>query len=223
MADLYRHGYAIADLVLSDSACERITSDLPDVDAQRGGVRNLIEHPNVVSMVRSPKFAAAIGIPGLVAVKATLFDKTPQSNWRVQWHQDRMIAVKERRDVEGFGPWAVKRGVTHVEPPVRVLEEMVAVRVHLDDCGPDSGPLRVIPRSHKLGKLSDEQIAELTANALMAELALPQGALLLMRPLLLHASPPAVHAGHRRVLHIELAPRDVIAPLEWWSAVAPAT
>ena len=220
MADLYRHGYAIADLVLSDSACERIIADLPAVEEQRGGVRNLIDHPTVVSMVRSPKFAAAIGIPGLVAVKATLFDKTPESNWRVQWHQDRMIAVKERADVEGFGPWAVKRGVVHVEPPVRVLEEMVAVRVHLDDCGPDSGPLRVIPRSHKLGKLNDEQIAELTTNALMAELALPQGALLLMRPLLLHASLPAVQAGHRRVLHIELAPRDVIAPLEWWKAVA---
>ena len=220
MADLYRHGYTLAELVLSDSACERIAEMLPEVDDRRGGVRNLIEHPTVVAMIRSPKFAAAVGIPGLVAVKATLFDKTPESNWRVQWHQDRMIAVKERVDAEGFGAWTVKNGVPHVEPPARVLEEMVAVRVHLDASGPDNGPLRVIPGSHKRGKLPDEEIQKLAMSGPIAELTLPQGAMLLMRPLLVHASAPAVNATHRRVLHIELAPRHVIAPLAWHSAIA---
>jgi len=220
MPDLHRHGYTIADLVLSDSACERITSDLPDLAEGRGGVRNLIEHPTVAAMIRSPKFAAAVGIPGLLAVKATLFDKTPDANWRVQWHQDRMIAVKARADAEGFGPWTMKDGVPHVEPPARVLEEMVAVRVHLDDCGADNGPLRVIPSSHRRGKLAVKDIEALVTAGPIVEITVPRGALLLMRPLLVHSSAPAVTAAHRRVLHIELAPRDAVAPLAWHSAIA---
>jgi ectoine hydroxylase-related dioxygenase (phytanoyl-CoA dioxygenase family) len=185
MPDLHRHGYEIGDLVLSDSACERIAEELPEVGGGRGGVRDLIAHPTVVAMMERLRF------PGLVMVKATLFDKTPASNWRVQWHQDRVLKLGERR----------------VEPPPEVLEEMLAVRVHLDACGPDNGPLRVIPGSHRLGRLSAEEIARLAASGPIAELTLPQGALLYLRPLLVHSSPPAAAPGHRRVLHIELAPQ----------------
>lgn len=190
MADLHRHGYAIADLVLSDSACERITESMPDVDRGRGGVRDLLEHPTVAAMVRDRRFIAAIESPGLIAVKATLFDKTVAANWRVQWHQDRVMKIGERR----------------IEPPVDVLEQMLAVRVHLDESGPDNGPLRVIPGSHRRGKLSDEEIATLSATGPIALLTIPRGALLLMRPLLVHASSPALAPGHRRVLHIDFAP-----------------
>lgn len=206
-------------MVLSDSACERIAEELPEVASGRGGVRNLIDHPTVLAMCRDPRFARAVGVPGLVAVKATLFDKTPEANWRVQWHQDRMIAVRERREVEGYGPWAMKDGVPHVEPPAAVLEEMLAVRVHLDACGPESGPLRVIPSSHRRGKLSAEEIEHLAMTGPIAQVTLPQGALLLMRPLLVHASSPAAEAKHRRVLHLELASADAIKPLQWHRSV----
>jgi ectoine hydroxylase-related dioxygenase (phytanoyl-CoA dioxygenase family) len=220
--DLYRNGYALAELVLSQNACERLIDALPHVDAGRGGLRNLIDDETVVRVIRDERFAAAIASaaePGLVAVKATLFDKTPRANWRVAWHQDRAVAVREQRDVDGFGPWSVKRGVPHVEPPASVLERMVAVRIQLDDCGAGNGPLRVIRRSHRGGKLTDAQLAEAAATGPVAVLALPQGSLLLMRPLLVHASSPAETPAHRRVLHIELAPRDAIGPLEWYRAV----
>lgn len=184
MTDLHRHGYEISDLVLSDGACERIAEDLPDVEAGRGGVRDLAGHPTVIAMMERIRF------PGLSMIKATLFDKTPQSNWRVQWHQDRVI----------------RKGAQRIEPPVNVLEEMVAVRVHLDPCGPENGPLRVIPGSHRRGILSADEIAKLAHAGPIAELTLPQGAVLFMKPLLVHASSPAVVPGHRRVLHIELAP-----------------
>jgi hypothetical protein len=67
-------------------------------------------------------------------VKATLFDKTPDANWLVPWHQDLTISVKERVDIDGFGPWTVKAGVLSVQPPVSILERMLAIRIHLDDC-----------------------------------------------------------------------------------------
>ncbi len=221
-----RNGYAIADAVLSDTACDTIVNELPEVAAGRGGVRDLIGSAVVERVVRAPQFvravAAFIDLP-LVAVKATLFDKTAGSNWRVQWHQDRVIAVRERVELGAYGPWSSKNGVVHVEPPVHVLEAMAAVRIHLDDCGPDNGPLRVIPRSHTRGKLSAEEIARAAAANAEVQLALPRGSMLLMRPLLVHASSPAARAGHRRVLHIELAPPDLIHPLQWYRAIPLST
>ena len=93
-------------------------------------------------------------------VRAILFDKTPSANWKVVWHQDLTIAVRERGVVSGFGPWSEKEGVVHVQPPIELLERMLAVRVHLDDCGADNGPVRVLPASHRVGRLSGEAIDE---------------------------------------------------------------
>lgn len=75
------------------------------------------------------------------------------------WHQDLTIAVQERLDVPGYGPWTVKAGVTHVQPPVAVLERMVAVRLHLDDCGAENGPVRVLRGSHRLGRMAAAELA----------------------------------------------------------------
>lgn len=222
MIDLDGAGYAVADLVLTSDQCERIASSLPGVTGGRGGVRNLLGHPTVQQLLvhaRLGKYLWELTGRELVAVKATLFDKTHKSNWRVQWHQDRVIAVRERLDVPGYGPWTTKAGALHVEAPSAVLAQMLAVRIHLDDCGPDNGPLRVIAGSHLTGKLSVGELADTVADNHMVELHVPQGALLLMRPLLVHSSAPALTAEHRRVLHIELAPAEAISPLQWQTAV----
>lgn len=220
--DLEASGFTIAELVLSDSQCEHIAASLPGVAGGRGGVRNLIDHPTVVQLLLHERFGQYLwSVVGreLVAVKATLFDKTPEANWRVQWHQDRVIAVKERIEAPGYGPWTKKAGSLHVEAPAAVLAQMLAVRIHLDECGPDNGPLRVIPGSHHRGKLGERQLAAAVAAGAMTELYVPQGAILLMRPLLVHSSTPARATEHRRVLHIELAPPESISPLQWQSAV----
>jgi ectoine hydroxylase-related dioxygenase (phytanoyl-CoA dioxygenase family) len=212
-------GYAIADFVLADHQCAHIASSLPAVTGTaRAGVRNLITHPTVVALLshqRLGKYLWSVTGRDLVAVKATLFDKTGDTNWRMQWHQDRTIAVKERLDVAGFGPWSTKAGALHVEAPREVLAQMLAIRIHLDASGPDNGPLRVIPASHLLGKLTEADLEREVARADVAELHVPQGSLLLMRPLLIHSSPAAHSPDHRRVLHIEFAPIEAISPLKW--------
>jgi ectoine hydroxylase-related dioxygenase (phytanoyl-CoA dioxygenase family) len=224
VTDLDGDGYALADLVLAAHQCEHIASSLPALTAAgRAGVRDLISHPTVARLLQHERLGAclwsAIG-RNLVAVKVTMFDKTPSANWRAQWHQDRAIAVKERLTVHGYGPWSSKNGMAHVEPPEGVLAQMVAIRIHLDDCGADNGPLRVIPGSHLAGKLSEAEIADMVATRPMVELSAPQGSLILMRPLLLHASSPSLLPVHRRVLHIEFAPREAISPLQWHTSVA---
>ncbi len=220
--DLEGAGYALADIVLAEHQCEHIAASLPSATAGRGGVRNLMSHPTVVRLLHHEtlgRYLWSVTGRDLVAVKATLFDKTHETNWRVQWHQDRAIAVKERLDVPGYGPWSTKSGSLHVEPPAEVLAQMLALRVYLDVCGSDNGPLRVIPGSHRSGKLEERQLANLVAAGKTVELYVPQGAFLLMRPLLVHSSSAARVAGHRRVLHIEFAPPESISPLQWHTAL----
>ena len=222
--DLEGDGYTLADVVLADHQCAYISSSLPGIlGASRGGVRNLIGHPTVLALLSHARLGkylwSAIG-RDVVAVKATLFDKTVDANWRVQWHQDRTIAVKERLYVTGFGPWTTKDGSLHVEAPDDVLKQMVAIQIHLDPCGADNGPLRVIPGSHLLGKVPESELSDVVGRGPVVELHVPQGALLLMRPLLIHSSSVARAPEHRRVLHIEFAPSEIISPLKWQNTVA---
>ena len=222
MNDLDGAGYALTDLILAGHQCEHLAASLPAVSGGGGGVRNLISHPTVIRFLLHEKVGAYLwSVVGreLVAVKATLFDKTPETNWRVQWHQDRMIAVKERLDVPGYGPWSTKSGSLHVDAPSGVLGQMLAMRVHLDDCGSENGPLRVIPGSHRAGKLAEQQVAEMASGSPIVEVCAAQGAIMLMRPLLVHSSSLARTAAHRRVLHVELAPKESISPLQWQTAV----
>jgi ectoine hydroxylase-related dioxygenase (phytanoyl-CoA dioxygenase family) len=224
MDDLEGDGYALADIVLAKHQCEHIAASLPAlIGAGRGGIRNLISHPTVIQLLHHERLGSYLwSVVGrdLVAVKATLFDKTADANWRTQWHQDSLIAVKERMQAAGYDSWSTKSGVLHVEAPDQVLAQMLAIRVHIDECGADNGPLRAIPGSHLSGKLGDDGVAEIVAGRPAVELHVPQGALLLMRPLLVHSSVPARAPQHRRVLHIELAPPEAISPLQWHSAIA---
>lgn len=222
MTELNVAGFAIADISLTREQCDYIALSLPIVEGGRGGIRNLISHPTVQQVLMHAQLGRYLwSVVGreLVAVRATLFDKTNDSNWRAQWHQDRAITVKERLDVAGYGPWTTKVGVLHVEPPASVLAQMLAVRIHLDDCGPGNGPLRVIPGSHEGGKLSEQQLQASIADGTATEIRVPKGGLLLMRPLLVHSSVPARIPGHRRVLHIEFGPVEAISPLKWETAV----
>jgi ectoine hydroxylase-related dioxygenase (phytanoyl-CoA dioxygenase family) len=151
-------------------------------------------------------------------VRGLLFDKTPDANWKVAWHQDLSIAVRQRIEVPGFGPWSNKAGVTHVQPPVAVLENMITVRLHLDDCGPENGPLRVLPGSHSAGVLAPASIGQWTRDVAPVDCHVAAGGAVVMRPLLLHASSTANCPGHRRVVHLEFASGPLPGGLEWFEA-----
>lgn len=221
-----RDGYFIHDDVVSRDEVEQLrqaVASLPvrqEVRRKRNvyGVRNMLEIcPAVAALAansRVRRFATAVLGEHAFAVRAIFFDKVPDANWSLFWHQDNVIAVKERRDAPGFIAWSQKAGVWQVQPPVEILAQMVAVRVHLDGCGPGNGALRVLPGSHRFGWLDDElddwkrRVAEVVC-------AVRCGGVVAMCPLTLHASAASEQAGHRRVVHIEYAAADLPAELEW--------
>ena len=218
-------GWFATDPVVDTRTLDALAVELqPLLDAERGhgGVRNLLDGSAAVrALARSRpvrSIAEAVLGDGCFVVRALLFDKTPVANWKVVWHQDLTIAVRERRDVEGYGPWSEKGGVTHVQPPPELLEQMLAIRVHLDDCGVDNGPVRVIKGTHRLGRLDATSIERLRAEHPESMCIARKGAVLAFHPLLLHASSTATVPGRRRVLHFEFASegiRRLPGNLEW--------
>ncbi|MEO8377967.1 MAG: phytanoyl-CoA dioxygenase family protein, partial [Candidatus Sumerlaeota bacterium] len=152
----------------------------------RGGIRNLLQTcESVREFVLSEtmlKLAKSIVGEAVVPVRVIFFDKTPEANWGVPWHQDLNIAVNKQADVEGFGPWTIKDGVPHVVPPRKVLDQMVTMRVHLDDCGSDVGPLRVAPGTHSRGILHSSQYPKEGIDYEPVECTAQKGDLLMMSP-----------------------------------------
>ena len=152
----------------------------------------------------------------LLQFGAILFDKSPDANWYVTWHQDTFIAVKQRFEVTGYEAWSEKVGIPHAKPPAAVLANMLTLRLHLDPCDLDNGPLRVLPGSHLKGILTPGEIAQLAETSDEKICEAGQGDCVLMSPLLVHASSRAKIPARRRVLHLEFASGELPPPLEWY-------
>jgi Phytanoyl-CoA dioxygenase (PhyH) len=188
------------------------------LDVGDAGSRNLLQQrwcAALVSPIRSHLQSIGLLPADAVAVQCTLFRKTPDCNWKVPYHQDLSIPVAARIANPGLSGWSKKEDGHYVQAPAELLDALLAVRLHLDPSDADAGALRVLPGSHRLGRLSPERIAAMDKRPDEVVCTADAGDLLLMKPLLLHASSKASHPGGRRVLHFLFAPPRPGAGLQW--------
>ncbi|WOO43350.1 phytanoyl-CoA dioxygenase family protein [Rubellicoccus peritrichatus] len=221
--ELKENGYTIVRDVISEdvlTGCRQEIEKIIEENDFRGGFRRATELSDILKTIAECKeiesLKKRLGYPEAFLVRSIVFDKTPNSNWKVAWHQDTKIPVKSRFDVAGYSGWSIKDGIVHTQPPVSVMESMITIRLHLDHTPAEAGALRVVPKSHKQGFIQPEIIKELTKNETTCECR--AGDALIMHPLILHASSPAVNPSHRRVLHLEFASTPIESPLEWCTA-----
>ncbi len=203
-----QQGFEIVPECLQASDVEDLTAAIEHapLHRSRAGVRNVLQIDAVRKLALDGsilKFARAVLGEQALPFRATLFDKSPDSNWLVVWHQDTALPLLARKNVAGWGPWSVKEGVVCAHAPAEALDQVLAIRIHLDESKTENGPLRVLPGTHKSGVLSDDAIHALSLNVTEALCQVPLGGLLLMKPLLVHASSKVLHSKRRRVLHIE--------------------
>jgi ectoine hydroxylase-related dioxygenase (phytanoyl-CoA dioxygenase family) len=236
LGPLERDGFAIIPDAIAPRVVEELVRALERVGPSgsaldRGGgvyaMRNLLRNvPETRRLAKSGALRALVEPvlgPGAFVVRGLFFDKTPEANWGVPWHQDLTIAVRARTASPGYGPWTVKAGVPHVQPPVPVLEGMLTVRVQLDEGAEENGPLRVLPGSHARGRLDADATRDWLARVAPVSCAVPRGGVLLMRPLILHASSPARGPGRRRVVHLEYAAAPLPGGVAWHEPALAAT
>lgn len=214
-------GFILCEAVIAKSHLDAIRSQVEEIDIV-AGTRNLLEYDwcreLAMKLRRHPAVSQALA-PPLVAMQCTLFEKTVGKNWLVALHQDLSIPVRERVDHPALQGWSYKEGGWYVQATLDVLKQMVAVRLHLDDCGDEDGPLRIVPGSHTQGKISNDDGIVMRDHAGECVCTASAGDALLMRPLLLHASSKSRGSSRRRVLHIVFAPAELPFGLSWHNAV----
>lgn len=214
-------GYELINEFLSRDELMAIDREveLAKLPAKAGGIRNADKKfSSVRDLANSEKLYAHAkaylsGQPALV--RAILFDKTADNNWLVSWHQDRTVAVSKKLTMQNWGPWSVKDGVHHVQPPVDVLDQMVAFRIHLDATNQENGCLRVMPGSHKFGILEQAVIQQYVQSHKPMVCEAPAASALVMRPHVLHSSRKASKPSQRRVLHLEYSSFELPSGLAW--------
>lgn len=194
---------------------------LCDAAGAVGGARDLFRlWPGAAALARAPVLLDALLAdlgPGAGVVRGLFFDKPPGAGWALPWHKDYTVAVRAHGTLGRFRKPTTKAGVPHLEAPTDLLARMLTARIHLDDMTDENGPLRVIPGSHCFDRTDDDEPREPVTIRCRA------GDVLLMRPLLTHASGHAdpATARHRRVVHLECAPAGEMGDGYEWREFVP--
>lgn len=215
MTDAVDPGFQIIPGVFSPAELEPLCRLVQTTSRGRAGARHLLGHADVRGLAedeRLTQIASSMLSSTARCFKATLFDKSPMSNWLVTWHQDLALPLVNHVDAPGWGPWSRKGGRLYALAPANVLAHVVALRVHLDDSRADNGPLRVLPGTHRYGRLTDVVIADLAHSTPSVDCLVPAGGVVAMRPLVVHASSKSTSALPRRVLHLEYATGGALGP-----------
>ena len=210
-------GVTLVRSLLSEAACDEVSRSLRAADTRGAGSRRLLREDWCAALadrvMAHPDVRAAL--PAVArAVQCTFFEKSAGRNWLVPIHQDLSIPVSARVDHPALSGWSEKEGSVFVHAPACVLEQLLAVRVHVDHCALEDGPLRVVPGSHGFGRVEPAQAALAGRTAGVAVPA-RRGDALLMRPLVLHASSKSSGTSLRRVLHFVFGPEQLPYGLTW--------
>lgn len=227
--NLEKDGFQILKNSISEETISSLIEDLSKIKLSEKsnrkniyGVRNLLNlSPKVREFVESQQVREIVekylGKQAKI-VRAIYFDKMPDANWKVPWHQDLTISVCEKIETTGFTAWTKKSGICHVQPPIEILEKMLTLRFHLDDADESNGALKVLPETHKFGRLSATEIQNLKSKQTVCLCKVKKGDCLLMKPLLVHSSSAGSNPAHRRVIHFEFSAENLPNGLQFYGS-----
>ncbi len=219
--NIHEHGIEIRKEVIPGSTINAIKCEIESSEEEypRHGIRNAEKKfQEINNLANSEAFislaTSMLGSPPNI-VRVIYFDKTPDKNWLVTWHQDKTITLNTKKEIEGWGAWSIKDGANHVQPPLEVLNKMITFRLHLDDADENNGCLKVIPGSHKMGILRQTELTNVVNSQEPYLCKVQEGDLVIMKPHVLHSSSKSSNPGHRRVVHIEYSNFQLPGNLKW--------
>lgn len=227
--EINSEGFAIIEAIYSDSEVEKIISEIEkvtqattdnatfrksnDLFAIRQFHKEIPETLPYVFNHNLLEFIKTNFGQNYFITKTIYFDKPEKSNWFVSYHQDLTISVNKKIDVKHFENWTVKQNQFAVQPPKEILENNFTIRIHLDRTTKDNGALKVLNASHKKGISRVENINLNEEIETICEVE--KGGIMIMKPLLFHASNKTTNNERRRVIHIEFSNQILPNELEW--------
>ncbi|RFZ95419.1 phytanoyl-CoA dioxygenase [Mucilaginibacter conchicola] len=223
---LYRDGHCTINAVYDEAETNALVNLLRQAESDNDTFRKtddlfairqvLKEVPALSNLVFNNKLKSVINYlfgDGYFVVKSIYFDKPPASNWFVAWHQDLTISVNKKVELGGYGPWTVKQNQFAVQPPLNILQDNFTIRIHLDDADEGNGALKVIPGSHLRNIYRPETINWQVEQPHTCAVA--AGGVMIMRPLLMHASGRTTNSKPRKVIHIEFSRTELPEEIRW--------
>ncbi len=154
-------------------------------------------------------------IPNVRPVRCVYFNKTNDANWAVPWHQDRVIAVKEKHEIDGYKNWSNKHGLWHCEPPLNILKQMLFVRIHLDDNSEENGAMEIAKGSHLEGFVASEEAQRIAEKYQTHLCEAKRGDVLVLNMMMLHRSLASRSLLSRRTLRVDFAGDILPKPLDF--------
>jgi len=224
--NLYNKGFSIVDGIYNDEEIDSILNSISNADQTNTtfrksedlfAIRQVVkEIPEILQFIFNDNLknliSSVLGNDYFI-VKSIYFDKPENSNWYVAYHQDLTISVDKKAEIENFVNWTKKQNQFAVQPPISVLENIVTLRIHLDETNSENGALKVIENSHSKGIYRPENINWENEKGVTCNVN--KGGVMLMKPLLLHSSGRTTNSKKRRVIHIELSNIDLPKEINW--------
>lgn len=224
--EIRRNGFSVIEDVFTDTEVETILTAINNTNPKNETFRKsndlfairqfLKEVPDAIGIVFNEKLKKIIKRlfgEDYFLVKSIYFDKPATSNWFVSYHQDLTISVDQKVEIAGFGPYTNKHNQFSVQPPLNILESNFTIRIHLDDTNEENGALKVIPNSHSKGMYRSETINWDVEQEVSCTVA--RGAVMIMKPLLLHSSSRTTNNKKRRVIHLEFSNQLLPKAIQW--------
>jgi hypothetical protein len=124
---LEQDGFAVVSACLDEATVELLSKQFDDT---RYPERNLLSVPSVQALaISKPVHEIIAAVLGQSASRFGGFSSIRHEAQTGRSFGIKMltIAVRERREVNGFGPWTMKAGVLHVQPPAEVMSGILAI------------------------------------------------------------------------------------------------
>jgi ectoine hydroxylase-related dioxygenase (phytanoyl-CoA dioxygenase family) len=227
--ELNSEGFSIIESIYSNSEIDALTSIIENAIKMKSqnstfrqsddlfAIRQFHkEIPEALDFIFNEKMVTLISSTlgkDYFITKSIYFDKPEKSNWWVAYHQDLTIAVNQKVAIKHFENWTHKQNQFAVQPPNSILENNYTIRIHLDDTTKENGALKVINKSHCNGiiRVEDFNFKDKTETICTVN----KGGIMIMKPLLFHASNKTTNNQRRRVIHIEFSNQKLPEKLEW--------
>ncbi|MCV9932622.1 phytanoyl-CoA dioxygenase family protein [Flavobacterium sp. LS1R47] len=222
-------GFAIIDHVYNETEIEKLISIIESVTKNKAekttfrksedlfAIRQFHkEIPEALEYIFNPNLKNIIKSnfgENYFITKSIYFDKPEKSNWFVAYHQDLTISVDKKIDIENFENWTTKQNQFAVQPPKDILDKNFTIRIHIDKTTKDNGALKVINSSHSKGICRIENMDFKNEKETICEVE--KGGIMIMKPLLFHASNKTTNNERRRVIHIEFSNQELPNGLDW--------